>query len=129
MTLPASTLDRLETLCWLGLAAIHVSPASVLFKPALLDSLYGIPPGGPTEVPLIHRGALFLAIVIVAVFAAFAPEARRAASLLVGISVISFLIVYAGAGAPEGPLRTIALVDAAALLPLAFVCWSAWRRD
>lgn len=127
MTLPPSMPDRLATLCWLGLAAIHVSPAAVLFKPALLGSLYGIPPTGPAGVLLIHRGGLFLAIVIVAVFAAFAPDARRAASLLVGTSVISFLIVYAGSGAPEGALRTIALVDAAALPPLAFVCWGAWR--
>jgi hypothetical protein len=120
--------DRLATLCWLALAAIHASPAAVLFKPALLTGLYGIPPAGPAGVLLIHRGGLFLAIVIVAGFAAFAPEARKAASLLVGISVISFLIVYVGAGAPEGPLRSIALVDAGALLPLALVCWSAWRR-
>jgi hypothetical protein len=53
---------------------------------------------------LIHRGGLFVAIVIVAGFAAFAPEARKAASLLVGTSVISFLTVYVGAGAPKGRL-------------------------
>lgn len=61
-----------------------------------------------------------------AAFAAFAPEAGKAASLVVGISVISFLIVYVGAGAPEGALRTIALVDAGALPLLALVLWNAW---
>lgn len=120
--------DRLATLCWLVLAAIHASPAAAFFRPALLDSLYGVPPEGPAGVLLIHRGALFLSVVIVAAFAAFSPEARKAASLLVGTSVTSFLIVYAGAGAPGGALRTIALVDAGALPPLALVCRDAWRR-
>jgi hypothetical protein len=45
---------------------------------------------------------------------------------VVGISVIGFLLVYAAAGAPEGPLRTIAVVDALALIPLAIVGWKAW---
>lgn len=120
--------NRLETLCWLGLAAVHAPPAAVLFKPALLGSLYGIPPGGPAEVLLVHRGGLFLAITIVALLAAFDPHARKAASLVVAISVISFLLLYVSAGVPEGALRTIALVDSAALPPLAFVCWSAWRQ-
>jgi hypothetical protein len=41
--------DRLAALCWLALAAIHASPAAVLFKPALLTGLYGIPPAGRRE--------------------------------------------------------------------------------
>jgi hypothetical protein len=120
-------MDRLVVVCWLALAAIHASPAAVLLRPALTETLYGVPPIGPSGVLLIHRGALFLAIVVLALFAAFAPEARRAATLLVGISVVGFLVVYAMAGAPEGPLRSIAIVDTAALLPLAVVSWSAWR--
>jgi hypothetical protein len=119
--------DRLAALCWLGLAAIHAPPAAALVKPALLGSLYDVAPGGPAGVLLVHRGGLFLAIVILALYAAFAPDARRAASLVVAISILSFLIVYAGAGMPEGALRRIALVDAAALPPLAFACWTAWR--
>ncbi len=120
-------MDRLVVACWLALAAIHASPAAVLLKPALTETLYGVPPNGSSGVLLIHRGALFLAVMVVALFAAFSPEARKAATLLVGISVIGFLFVYSIAGAPSGPLRTVAVVDAVALLPLAIVSWRAWR--
>ena len=119
-------MDRLIVACWLALAAIHASPAAVLLKPSLIQTLYAVPPTGSSGTLLIHRGALFLAVVVVALFAAFAPEARRAATLVVGISVIGFLLVYAAGGAPEGPLRTIAVVDALALIPLAIVAWKAW---
>jgi hypothetical protein len=120
-------MDWLNLVCWLALAAIHASPAAVLFRPDLTETLYGASPTGSTGLLMIHRGALFLAVVVVSSFAAFAPEARRAASLLVAISVVGFLLVYAAAGAPAGPLRTIAVVDAVALLPLALVSWRAWR--
>lgn len=120
-------MDRLVVVCWLVLAAIHASPAAVLLKPTLTETLYGVPPTGASGVLLVHRGALFLAVVVVALFAAFTLEARRTATLLVGISVIGFLLVYGIAGTPEGPLRTIAVVDALALLPLAIVSWKAWR--
>jgi hypothetical protein len=120
-------MERLVIVCWLALAAVHASPAAVLFKPALIEILYGVSPTGSSGVLLIHRGALFLAVVVVALFAAFAPEARRAATLLVGISVVGFLLVYYVAGAPEGALRTIAIVDVLALAPLALVSWNAWR--
>ena len=119
-------MERLVILCWLVLAAVHASPAAVLFRPALTETLYGVPPTGPTGLLVVHRGALFLGVFVVAVFAAFSPDARKAATLLVGISLAGFLIVYTMAGAPLGPLRTIAIVDAAALLPLAVVAWSAW---
>ena len=119
-------MDRLIVVCWLALAAIHASPAAVLLKPALIETLYGVPPNGSSGVLLIHRGAMFFAVLVVALFAAFAPEARRTATLLVGISMIGFLLVYIMAGAPKGPLRTIAIVDALGLLPLALVSWKAW---
>ena len=123
-------MERLVVVCWLILAAVHASPAAVLFKPSLTGMLYGVPPTGPTGLLIVHRGALFLAVFVVAVFAAFSPEARKAATLVVGISLVAFLAVYAMAGAPQGPLRTIAVVDALALLPLAYVTWSAWlARD
>ena len=120
-------MDRLVVACWLALAAIHASPAAVVLKPALTETLYGVPPTGTSGVLLIHRGVLFLAVVVVALFAAFSPEARKAATLLVGISVVGFLVVYSMAGAPSGPLRTIAIMDAVALLPLVIISWRAWR--
>jgi hypothetical protein len=121
-------MDRLITLCWLVLAVIHASPATVLFRPSLISALYGIQPASSTGLLLVHRGGLFLAIVVVSSLAAFSRGARRAASLVIGISIISFLMIYGSVGAPEGPLRTVAIVDAAALLPLALVIWSAWLK-
>jgi hypothetical protein len=121
-------VDRAVTACWLALAAIHAFPASVFFHPALSNSLYGVAPDGAVGAIVVHRGGLFLAVMAVASYAAFAPAARRAASLVVGISVASYLMVYLRAGSPAGALRTIALVDAGALLPLAYASWTAWRR-
>lgn len=114
--------------CWLGLAAIHVAPAAVLFRPGLAQTLYGIPAEGTAGLLVSHRGALFLAVLAVALFAAFSPGARRAASLVVGTSVLSFLALYAQAGFPAGPLRTVAVVDTVALPLLALVTVMAWRE-
>ena len=41
--------------------------------------------------------------------------------------MVGFLIVYVRAGLPDGSLRTIALVDAVGLVPLALVAYAAWR--
>ena len=120
-------MDRLNMLSWLALAAIHASPAAVLVKPTLTNTLYGVAPTGTTGMLIVHRGALFLAVFAIALYAAFAPEARKAATIVVAISVIGFLLVYVTAGSPKGPLRTIALADALALLPLAYVTWKAWQ--
>lgn len=112
---------------WLALAAIHAAPAAVLLAPALGERLYGPMPGGIAALLLQHRAALFLAVLAVALLAAASPGARRAASLVVGISVAGFLGVYLGHGAPAGPLRRVAVVDALALLPLGLVIVAAWR--
>lgn len=114
-------------IAWLLLAAVHVSPAAVLFRPSLVQTLYGASPYGPAGLLLTHRGAIFLAIVVAALWAAFDPSVRRLASVLVGITVILFLLLYVRAGLPDGPLRKIATVDALALAPLLLVAWSAWR--
>ena len=114
-------------IAWLLLALVHASPAAVLFRPGLVGTLYGTAPEGPTGLLLTHRGATFLAIVVAAVWAAFDPSVRRLCTVLVAIAVLGFLFLYARAGMPEGPLRTIAAVDSLALAPLLLVAWSAWR--
>ena len=114
-------------IAWFLLALVHVSPAAVLFRPGLVQKLYGVPADGATSLLLTHRGATFLAIVVAAVWAAFDPSARRLCTVILGIAVVGYLILYARAGMPEGPLRTIAAADALALAPLALVTWSAWR--
>jgi hypothetical protein len=119
-------VERLTSLCWVLLAAVHAMPAAVLFRPQLTQAMYGVPAAGAAGLLIVHRGALFLAVLVVALYAAFDVDARRAASLVVGISVVGFLIVYALLGAPAGALRTIAIVDAVALLPLGLVAYRAW---
>ncbi len=114
-------------LAWLALAGVHVLPALVLFMPSLAARLYGVDPAGDVGVLIVHRGALFLAIVVLCLFAAVDPVARRATSLAVAISVVAYLILYVWSGQPQGSLRTVALVDLVALVPLGFVLFGAWR--
>jgi hypothetical protein len=114
-------------IAWFLLALVHVSPAAVLFRPSLVQKLYGIPPEGATSLLLTHRGATFLAIVVAAIWAAFDPSVRRLCTIVVAIAVLGYLILYVRAGMPQGPLRTIAAADALALAPLVLVMWSAWR--
>lgn len=120
--------EKLVRVAWLLLALVHVMPAAILFVPDLVVRLYGVDPTGPAGLLIIHRGALFLAIVAAALCAMIDPAARRVSSLAVGISIVGFLVIYARAGLPDGPLRLIAMVDAIALLPLALVSHLAWRR-
>ena len=114
-------------LAWLSLAVVHGAPAAVALMPDLVTRLYGVAPGGDLGILIRHRGALFLGLCVACLLAGLDPAARRAIGVLVGISIIGFLLIYVQAGAPAGPLRTIALVDCAALIPLAFVIVAAWR--
>lgn len=119
-------MERWTLLAWLALAAVHAAPVAVLVAPEAARRLYGVDPHGPAGVLIVHRGALFLGLVVLSAWAAFDPGARRAAALVVGISVAGFLAVYLRAGLPPGALRTVALVDAAALVPLAWAAAQAW---
>jgi hypothetical protein len=114
-------------IAWFLLALVHASPAAVLFRPSLVQQLYGTAAEGTTGLLLTHRGATFLAIFVAAVWAAFDPSVRRLCSVAVAITVLSYLILYVRAGMPDGPLRTIAAVDAFAVAPLMLVIWRAWR--
>lgn len=116
----------LQPILWLVLAAIHAMPALALFRPATLTTLYGVTADSPLFLLMQHRAALFLAVFAACVWAVFVPEGRKLAVLVVGISMISFLVLYASAGAPE-PFKRIALVDLAGLPVLAGVAWLAFR--
>jgi len=120
-------MELATKIAWFLLALVHASPAAVLFRPSLVGQLYGVSPEASTGLLLTHRGATFLAIVVAAVWAAFDLSVRRLCTVAIAIAVISYLILYIRAGLPEGPLRTIAAVDAFALVPLLFVTWNAWR--
>ncbi|MEM9487567.1 MAG: hypothetical protein AAGC55_00415 [Myxococcota bacterium] len=120
-------METCTRIAWILLALVHVAPAAVVAVPRLTQRLYGVAPEGEPGILIVHRGALFLAIVALAIFAAFDSGARRAATLAVTLSVLGFLVVYGRAGFPAGALRTIALVDVAALVPLMFVAVQAFR--
>lgn len=119
-------MESLTKVAWGLVAMIHVMPTVVLFMPEFTHRMYGILPKGDVGILIVHRGALFLALIATALFAMFDPGVRRASSVIVAISVIGFLFVYARAGMPTGSLRAIAQVDLIALLPLGFVTWQAW---
>ncbi|MEM7678199.1 MAG: hypothetical protein AAF449_19580 [Myxococcota bacterium] len=111
---------------WGLLAAIHLMPSMTIFAPDLTRRLYGVAPDGDVGVLLVHRGVLFAAVVVCACFAILHAESRRLASVVLAISMLGFLVVYARAGFPPGELRKIAAVDLIGLAPLTWVFWRAW---
>lgn len=113
-------------ICWGVLAAIHALPALALFRPALIQRLYGVEPGSHLVLLLQHRAALFLVIVVACAWAAVRPETRQLAAASVGLSMLSFLLLYWSSGSPPA-LRGIALGDLAGLPFLAFAAWRAFR--
>ena len=119
-------METIVKVAWATLIVVHIMPAIVLFMPSMTERLYDLSPTGDVGLLIIHRGALFLAIIVAVLFAIFDPATRRAASVIVAVSMVGFLFVYARAGFPEGALRTIALADFVALIPLIFVSWKAW---
>ena len=124
---PPSKLGfMLQLICWVILAAIHALPALALFHPSSLTTLYGIQPDNPLFLLMQHRAALFLAVFAACLWAAFVPEGRRLAVVVVSISMIGFLVLYWQAGAPA-PLKRIAWVDMAGLPVLALAAFYAFR--
>jgi hypothetical protein len=117
----------MQPILWLILAAIHAMPALAFFRPATLTSLYRLQPDNPLFLLMHHRAGLFVGVFAACVFAAFVPEGRRLAVLVVGISMVSFLALYWHAGSPPA-LKRIALVDLAGLPVLAGVAWFAFRQ-
>ncbi|MFO6448523.1 hypothetical protein ACLBKU_15420 [Erythrobacter sp. NE805] len=117
----------LQPILWLILAAIHATPALAFVRPATLTALYRIPPDSPLFLLMQHRAGLFLAVFVACLWAAFVPEGRRLAVLVVGISMVSFLFLWWQAGSPPA-LKRIALVDLAGLPALAGVAWLAFRQ-
>ncbi len=121
-------MEVLTKLAWVCLIVVHLAPAMVLFIPSLIEKLYKLSRSDDIGLLIIHRGAMFLGIIVAALFAIIEPSARRFASVVVGISVIGFLIVYGRAGMPKSELRKIAIADVVALIPLGVVTYEAWGR-
>ena len=125
----STTTEHIARFCWALLALAHAAPAAAFFDPSLLERLYSIESSGDLRVLLVHRGALFFAVCAACLYAAADRRGRRLASIVVGVSVLSFLYIYLKAQSPEGPLRLVALVDAAASAPLAVAAFLARRRQ
>jgi hypothetical protein len=116
----------IERLAWAALALIHALPALALFNPGLISRLYGVAPSDGSFLLLHHRAALFACIVILCLWAAADPAVRRAASVVTAVSMLSFLMLWQGAGRPQA-LKTIAIADLIGLVPLVLAAWKAWR--
>jgi hypothetical protein len=116
----------LTVLAFLFLALLHMMPAIAAVRPELVTSLYEVKGTDPAFLLLQHRAALFAAVMVLCLWAAFDPSVRPAAALVSAISMLSFLAIYAANGQPPR-LRAIALADLAGLPALAWALWSAFR--
>ncbi len=111
---------------WGVLAALHAPPAVALLRPGLLETLYGVQAGSIAFLLLHHRAALFGVVVLVALHAAARPAARLMATLALGLSMASFVMIWALGGMPA-ELRVIAVADLLGLPLLAWLGWWAFR--
>lgn len=111
------------------LGAIHVPPAIGAVSPDALSALYGAGAGeGAIQVLLQHRGAMFALVAFSCFYAALAPRWQPAAAALAGWSMIAFLGIYFGAGAPSGPLLKVVIADALGVAVLLTIAIALWRR-
>jgi hypothetical protein len=88
--------------------------------------MYGVEAGSDTFTLLHHRAALFLVIVGIAFWAALRPEVRLLATVMVGISMGSFVLIWWQAGSSPA-LRSIAVADMVGFPILLFAGWQAIR--
>ena len=114
-----------ERVCWIVLAFIHLSPFAAYFVPTMITRLYAIPAEDPSFALVHHRAALFGMVVVACIWAVIDPNVRRLTAVLVALSMLSFLIIYAFYGQPES-LKTIAIADVLGLPFLIYVTWKAF---
>ena len=115
----------IERLAWIALAAVHMLPALAFFRPTMLTRLYRLEPDNPLFLLMRHRAALFCAVFASCLLAAVNAGARPAATVVVSISMLSFLALYWQADSPK-PLAKIARVDLLGLPALFYASWMAW---
>ncbi len=116
----------LQPILWFLLAALHALPAFALFRPSSLTSLYGITPDNPLFLLMQHRAALFLAVFLACLWAAFDPSSRRLAVVVTAVSMIAFIVLYFAKGSPPA-LKQIAMADLIGVPVLALAAWLAFR--
>ena len=116
-----------QPICWLLVGLVHLIPALALFRPGLITRLYGVQPGSPVFLLMHHRAALFFAVLVACLWAAFDADGRKLATVIAAISMLSFLFLYQTRGRPVA-LGTIALVDLIGLVPLGWAGWHAFQQ-
>jgi hypothetical protein len=122
----ASEKSMITKICWAILLAIHTMPALALFRPTLISKMYRVNADSPLFLLFQHRAALFLVICVICLWSIFRPETRPLATVAVGISMISFVLIWLLAGAPSA-LKSIAVVDIIGLPFLIFAGWQAFK--
>ena len=115
----------IERIAWGILAMVHVTPALALFAPSLLTRLYGVQAGEPLYLLMHHRAALFFAVLVICIWCTVDQNPRKLSVVALGISMLSFLMLYWINGFPLG-LRPIAVADLIGLPALAFAGWKAF---
>ncbi len=113
---------------FIGLGVLHAPAALGAFAPDVLIALYGAG-AGDTDIRIMlqHRAALFTLITVAAFTAAIVARWRVPAAILAGWSMVTFLGYYMAAGAPDGPLRKIAIADGVGLPVLLLLGFALWR--
>ena len=113
-----------------GLGALHAPAALGALAPDALIALYGLG-AGDTDLRIVlqHRAALFAMMAIAGFAAAAVPRWRPPAAILAGWSMATFLGYYLAAGAPDGPLRKIAMADGAGMAVLLVLGLALWREN
>lgn len=114
-----------QLIAWLILAAVHTMPALALFRPAQMQTLYRVGADNPLFLLMHHRAGLFVAVFVACIVAAFHPASRQLASVVVAISMLSFLWLWWKAGSPAA-LGKIARVDLLGLPVLAYAALAAF---
>ena len=122
-----SFAPMIERLCYAALALIHITPASMLFRPQAIGKLYRVEASGSLLTLLHHRAALFVIVVIACLWGMIDPATRRLAVVVIATSMLSFLAVYWQNGSPP-VMKSIALADMAGLPFLAFAAWTAFAK-
>ena len=106
---------------WIALALLHLAPSLAFFRPGSMTSLYGLDAASPLLPLMQHRAALFVCILVAALWAMFDPGVRKLSVVIIAISMLSFLGLYFAAGQPAN-LRNIAIAD---LVCVPFLIWAA----
>ncbi|MEQ9506212.1 MAG: hypothetical protein RLO80_08055 [Hyphomonas sp.] len=116
----------LQQVCFGFLALIHIVPAIAAIMPSQLSKLYGVQGEDRVLISLLqHRAVLLGNVGFAFLAAAIRPTEAIAwhAVLLGAASMASFLVIAAINRQLRGPLRKIALIDLAGLIPLAWLFW------